>query len=256
MKLNLSADNLTTIRWWVDASHAVHDNCRGHTGAMMSMGKGAAISFSNKHKINTKSSSESKLVSADQFLPSILHTGYFIEAQCYSFKQIILFQDNQSTMRLEVNSSFSSSKQTKHIKCRYYFICDKVAVNDLKIMYCPTEIMWADVLTKPKQGAPFRLDRSHLMNIPINYDDDVERSKTHPLLLPKDERNAQMNDQPPKAPLIHPMSVLGTPHSSPQSSPTSTCHKTCYLLPTTQNEVNHPRSITWADRVRIPLATQ
>jgi hypothetical protein len=155
MKLNLSADNLTTIRWWVDASHAVHDNCCGHTGAMMLMGKGAAISFSNKHKINTKSSSKSELVSANQALSPILHTRYFIEAQGYSVEQNILFQDNQSTMRLEVNSSFSSSKQTKHIKCRYYFICDKIADNNLEIMDCPTEIMWADVLTKPKQGAPF-----------------------------------------------------------------------------------------------------
>jgi hypothetical protein len=100
MKLNLSADNLTTIRWWVDASHAVHDNCRGHTGAMMLMGKGAAISFSNKHKINTKSSSESKLVSADQALSPITHTRFFIEAQGYSIEQNILFQDNQSTMQL------------------------------------------------------------------------------------------------------------------------------------------------------------
>ena len=33
-------------------------------------------------------------------------------------------------MRLEVNGSFSSSTQTKHIKCRYYFICDKIADND------------------------------------------------------------------------------------------------------------------------------
>ncbi len=74
MKLNLSADNLTTIQWWVDASHAVHDNCREHTGAMMSMGKGAAIGFSNKHKLNTKSSSKSELVSTDQALSSILHT--------------------------------------------------------------------------------------------------------------------------------------------------------------------------------------
>ena len=98
MKLNLSADNLTTIGWWVDASHAVHNDCLGHTGAMMSLGKGAAISFSNKHKINTKSSSESKLVSADQALSSILHTRYFIEAQGYSVEQNILFQDNQSTM--------------------------------------------------------------------------------------------------------------------------------------------------------------
>jgi hypothetical protein len=95
MKLNLSADNLTTIRWWVDASHAVHDNCRGHTGAMMSMGKGAAISFSDKHKINTKSSSESKLVSANHALSSILHKRYFIEAQGFSIEQNILFHNNQ-----------------------------------------------------------------------------------------------------------------------------------------------------------------
>ena len=80
MKLNLSADILTTIRWWVDASHVVHDDCWGHTGAMMLMGKGAANSFSNMHKINTKSSFESELVSADQALSPILHTRYFTEA--------------------------------------------------------------------------------------------------------------------------------------------------------------------------------
>jgi hypothetical protein len=74
MKLNLSADNLTTIRWWVDATHVVHDNCRGYTGAMMSLGKGAAISFSNKQKINIKSSTELELVGANQALSSILHT--------------------------------------------------------------------------------------------------------------------------------------------------------------------------------------
>jgi hypothetical protein len=117
MKLNLSTDNLTTIRWWVDASHAVHDNCRSHTGAMMSLGKGAAISFFNKQKINTRSFMELELVSADQALSSILHTRHLIEAQGYSVEQNLQFQDNQSTMCLEVNGSFSSSKCTKHIKC-------------------------------------------------------------------------------------------------------------------------------------------
>jgi hypothetical protein len=155
---------------------------------MLSLGKGAAISFSNKHRINSKSSTESKLIGADQALSSILHTRYFIKAQGYSVKQNILFRDNKSTMRLEVNGSFSSSKQTKHIKCRYFFICDKIADGDLKAIYCPTEIMWANVLTKLKQGGPFCLDHSYLMNIPINYDDNVERTKTHPLLLPQDER--------------------------------------------------------------------
>ncbi len=222
-------------------------NCQGHTGAMMSMGKGPAISFSNKHKLNTKSSSKSKLVSTDQALSSILRTRYFIEAQGYSVEQNILFQDNQSTMQLEVNGSFSSSKQTKHIKCRYYFICDKIADDDLEVMYCPTEIMLANVLTKPKQRAPFHLDHSHLINIPINYNNNVECSKTHPLLLPKDERNTRMNDQLPKAPLIHPRSVLRTEHSSPPSSPISTCPKTDDLLPITWNRESHPKTITWAN---------
>jgi hypothetical protein len=155
MKLNLSANNLTTIQWWVDASHATHDNCRGLMGAIMSLGKGATISFSNKLKIATKSLTESELVGADQALLSILHTQYFIKAQGYSIKKNILFQDNQSTIRLEVNGSFSSSKHTKHIKCRYVFIRDKINNGNLKVVYCPTKIMWADILTIPKQGGLF-----------------------------------------------------------------------------------------------------
>ncbi len=53
MKLNLSADNLSTICWWVYASHIIHKDCCGHAGAMMSLGKGAAISFSLTNKRST-----------------------------------------------------------------------------------------------------------------------------------------------------------------------------------------------------------
>jgi len=113
MKLNLSAENFTCLKWWVDASQATHKDCGGHTGAMLSLGKGSAISLSNKHKINTKSSTESKLVGVDQALPSILHTQNFIEAQGFTVEQNIIFQDNQSTMQLCGNGSASSSKRKK-----------------------------------------------------------------------------------------------------------------------------------------------
>jgi len=53
----------------------------------------------------------------------------------------------------------------------------------VNIEYCPTEKMWHDVLNKPKQGAEYRLNRSHLMNIPIKCDDDVECKNTHLMLL-------------------------------------------------------------------------
>ena len=47
-----------------------------------------------------------------------------------------------------------------------------------------TKSMWADVNTKPVQGALFRIFRSEMMGVPVEYDDDVERRCTHPLPLP------------------------------------------------------------------------
>jgi hypothetical protein len=68
MPLILSEDSLTLKRWWVDAVYAVHGNCRGHTGAGISFGQGMALSYSWKHKINTKSSTEAELVGVDDLL--------------------------------------------------------------------------------------------------------------------------------------------------------------------------------------------
>ena len=44
--------------------------------------------------------------------------------------------------------------------------------------------MWADVNTKPVQGALFRIFLSEMMGVPVEYDDDMERRYTHPLLMP------------------------------------------------------------------------
>ena len=55
--------------------------------------------------------------------------------------------------------------------------------------YCPTELMRIDMHTKSKQGTPFRLNRSMLIDIPVEYDDKFEWKPTNPLLLqPKEEK--------------------------------------------------------------------
>ena len=119
-------------------------------------------------------------------------------------EQNIVYQDNQSTLRLAVNGILSSSSRTKHIKARYYFVKDKIDDKE----YCPTEKMWADILTKPLQGAAFRTMRHHLQNCPIDYDDNVEKKLTHPKLLP-------MIDSAPdrSQPVSHCRSVLGSDRS-------------------------------------------
>ncbi len=101
-----------------------------------------------------ESLTESDLVAIDGALPLILWCLYFIEAQGYTVGQNIVFQDNQSTMRLALNGSMSSSSRTKHIKARYYFVKDKVEEGEVDIRYCPTKQMWSDVLNKAKTGSP------------------------------------------------------------------------------------------------------
>ena len=72
MKRYLTADNLNNIIWWVDGSYGVHWDSKGHTGAMMSMGKGAIVNISRKHKMNVGSSTESELVSIADVLGIII----------------------------------------------------------------------------------------------------------------------------------------------------------------------------------------
>jgi hypothetical protein len=64
LKLTLSADNLHCIKWYVDAGFAVHPDYKSHTGANMPYGDGDGTvqSISRKQKLNTKSSTKSKLV--------------------------------------------------------------------------------------------------------------------------------------------------------------------------------------------------
>ena len=186
MKLVLTVDNLHTLRWWVDASYAVHWDYKGHTGMMMSLGKGGAMSFSRRHKLNARSSTEAELIGIDDAIPSIMWALYFIEAQGYEVVHNILYQDNKSTILLAKNGRRSSSKRTKHIERRYFGVMDRIDRGELEVEHCGTKSMWSDVLTKPLQGSPYYEMRSHLMNCPMSYDDEEERKNTHPDLLPED----------------------------------------------------------------------
>ncbi len=58
----------------------------------------------------------------------------------------------------------------------------------MDIQYCPTDRMWSNVLNKPKQETPFKKYRSVLMNVPVEYDNQVEFCRNHPDLLPEEDK--------------------------------------------------------------------
>ena len=189
----------------MDASHQIHDDCKGHTGALLILGAGVVISSSNKQKINTKSSTESELVAVHDKSGDVLWTRHFLEAQGYTISENIIYQVNMSTLSLEKNGRLSSSKRTKHIKAKYFFIKHYYDSGDINLRYCPTEQMWADVLTKPLQGVQFRQMRAILMNCPIDYSEDPIKSST---VLPMKPRLLQ--------PKISPRECVEVTSSSPK----------------------------------------
>jgi Reverse transcriptase (RNA-dependent DNA polymerase)/Zinc knuckle len=164
LDLTLEADDMRIMKWWVDGSYAIHPDMKSHTGGVLSFGKGAVYSTSTRQKLNTKSSTEAELVAVNDVLPQVLWTRYFLKEQGYDVKESVIFQDNQSAILLEKNGRGSSSKRTRHINIRYFFITDKVQNKEISISYCPTGQMLADVLTKPLQGTQFRLFRDAMLN--------------------------------------------------------------------------------------------
>ena len=98
-------------------------------------------------------------------MPQVLWTQYFMEAQGYRIDYNFMYQDNQSTIRMENNGRGSRGKRTSHIDIRYFFIADRIFNKELRVEYCPTGDMVADFFTKPLQGALFRRLRDIILNI-------------------------------------------------------------------------------------------
>ena len=57
----------------------------------------------------------------------------------------------------------ATSMQTKHIKVWYYYVADCIEKGDLSEVWCPTEMMIADFLTKLLQGKMSQKFRDVLM---------------------------------------------------------------------------------------------
>ena len=77
----IGADSLRDLHVWIDASHAVHENMRGHTGGTMSMGRGTLHNKSSKQKLNTRSTTESEVVGVSEYLPYELWQVNFFREQ-------------------------------------------------------------------------------------------------------------------------------------------------------------------------------
>ena len=131
------------------------------------------MAMSIKQKINTKSPTEAELVGVDDAMNFVEWVQLFVGEQLKSINsdsilkkigsEIVIQQDNTSTILLARNGKQSSTKRTRHINIRYFYVTSKIKDGSMSVIYHPTKEMVSDYLTKPLQGCLFRTHRNSIM---------------------------------------------------------------------------------------------
>ena len=173
--LTLGINNMSVIKWAVDASYAVHPDFCLHSGGCMTWGRDCPIVLSSKQKINSRSSTESKLIAVDDCIDKVIWTKLFLGCQGINLSSNIIQQDNESTIKLEENGQWSAGKRSKALNIHYFFISDQISQGNVTVQYETTGEMLADFLMKPLQGSTFEEFRSRLMGCELRKNNSQEK---------------------------------------------------------------------------------
>ena len=152
------------VKAYIDAAYGVHqDSGNSHTGCVVVLGDaGPIFSKSTKQKIVTKSSTEAELVGISDTASQAIHLRNLIIDQGYDLGPAVIYQDNLSCMAL-IKRGGPGSERSGHIHIRHIWLSEKVTEEEIELQHLGTGDMFANILTKPVQGAQFIRERS-----PIN----------------------------------------------------------------------------------------
>ncbi len=160
----MKADDTQAIKWYVDATFAVHKDYKSHTGGTMTLGDGVLCSvLTTKQKVMSQSSTGAEPVGVDDVISKVLWPKLLIEAQGHKVSTTVIYRDNTSSMKLKENGKARSGKRTRHFNIKYIYITDLIQRDEVRIEYCPTDAMIADYMTTPLVGAKFFHFRDHIM---------------------------------------------------------------------------------------------
>jgi hypothetical protein len=100
-----------------------------------------------KQELVTLSTAEAEYVAATHAAKEALWLRRLIDEIFQPLdKPVTLYSDSQSAIALTRDGSYHA--RTKHIDLRYHFIRFVVQNGSIKLIYCPTDDMTADILTK------------------------------------------------------------------------------------------------------------
>jgi hypothetical protein len=86
----------------------------------------------------------------------------FLVAQGYDMGPMKVFQDNKSTMAM-IERGRSGAEKTCHIEIEYFWLKEQISAGKAVVTHLGTQLMYANVLTKPIQAGHFKRESDMLM---------------------------------------------------------------------------------------------
>ena len=136
---------------YTDADGSSQDHRRAISGLAFFIDGGAVSWSSRKQELVALSTAEAEYIAATHAAKEGIWLRRFI-GELYGpiDNPTTLYCDNQAALTLATTDNFHA--RTKHIDIRYHFIRHEVNSGTFKLIYCPTNDMIADILTKPLPG--------------------------------------------------------------------------------------------------------
>ena len=130
-----------------DASFANEPGRRSRSGGCILI-RGAVIDWaSKKQSMVALSSTEAEYYSVSQVAQSVLHFRKVLRDMGVEITApTTIYEDNKSCIAIAYKPKHHG--RTKHFDIKAHFIRDHVEKKDVELVYCPTEMMVADMLTK------------------------------------------------------------------------------------------------------------
>ena len=142
-----NSDDSGLLFAYADASFANEEGRKSRSGSVVML-RGAAIDWSSKKQsMVALSSTEAEYYSVSQVTQSALHfRNVLCDLDVELKKPIRIYEDNKSCIAIAYKPKHHG--RTKHFDVKAHFIRDHVDKGDVEIIYCPTELQVADMLTK------------------------------------------------------------------------------------------------------------
>ena len=114
--------------------------------------KGAPIQWaSHKQSMVTLSSTEAEYIALSETVQESIWIRRLIQDLNENITgPTVIFEDNQSCIKMLQNEK--SSGRTKHIDTKYHYVRDLLKQGEIDVIYCASNEMMADLLTKPLEA--------------------------------------------------------------------------------------------------------